>query len=189
MAGGHRGKEDQDRLRVLREPAAPGAGAQGRDARASWLRQQILHRVEEHPGIHKSALARALGISWGTLSHHLRVLERRKLLRIHPERRECYLFPIRLGEQEIGWLLALRDEGGRIATSLQEHPGRSATELGRLLQLEGRVVRRRLADLVGSGIVDATAEGSFRIRDPRALGFLAGGGPSGPGHGHDPATA
>jgi predicted transcriptional regulator len=51
------------------------------DILSNRIRQEVLITIKKQPGIHYAELKRYLGLTNGTLSHHLRILEKRSLIK------------------------------------------------------------------------------------------------------------
>jgi DNA-binding transcriptional ArsR family regulator len=92
----------------------------------SWDGERTRERIREAlrlvPGIHKSALGRVTGVAAGTLTHHLRILQRRGDLRVLRLRNRVHLFlgpsmqvsPLALGPVAATILDLLRGEALRV---------------------------------------------------------------------------
>ncbi len=139
------------------DPRRPerGAGASTRD--------RILEAIRAQPGLHKSALCSLLGLAWGTVDYHLRVLVREGRIALWPAGRETRCFPGGLHARHRALLAALADaRGSRIALLLRHVPGQGVGEIGERLGLSAKVVRRRLLRMVEDGMLER--EGTHRPR-------------------------
>ena len=126
-------------------------------------RERLLAAIQGRPGLHKSALCAELGLAWGTVDYHLRVLARQGLVSIWPAGRETRCFPGGLHPRQKALLSALADGcGSRIALLLRHFPGRGIGEMSEQLGLSSKVVRRRLLRMVEDGMVQRT--GTHRPR-------------------------
>jgi len=95
-------------------------------------------------------------MSWGSASHHLRVLARRGELRTVDEGREVRLFPPGVSQQHMRWLGVLHDGVNQsILRDLERHPGAGIKDLSQSLQASRRVIGRHLAVLSDEGLVSA----------------------------------
>jgi predicted transcriptional regulator len=119
-------------------------------------RQVILNLLQQHPGLHKSELARALGLGWGTISYHLQVLCQTGAVQQMRRGRRLRLFPGGMDEKQMRLLCAMRqDVQNDILKALTFSPGAAAESLADELGLSRRLIRRHLASLEEDGIVDA----------------------------------
>ncbi len=119
--------------------------------------------MEQQPGIHKSALCRSIELGWGTVSHHLRVLEQTKQIQMVTMAREVHVFPSGVPEQHMRWLATLRQgAGGAIVGALRGHPGAGLKELSEALGASRKVIRRHLTLLDEQGLV--RQDGNHRPR-------------------------
>lgn len=118
-------------------------------------RQRILDMVKAEPGIHKMAVCRALQLSWGTVSYHVRVLSRSGQLSTYsPRGREVRLFPPGTREQQRRWIATVRsgldpDLVGRLG----ERPGARLADLSNDLGMSRRIVQRHLLRLGEGGLI------------------------------------
>lgn len=136
-------------------PPAPRGG--------SPSREQLLAAVHARPGINKSALCAALGLAWGTVDYHLRVLVRDGHVTLRPEGRETRCFPGGLQPSHKALLSALADGSGqRIAFVLRHCPGQGIGALSQRLGLSSKVVRRRLVRMLEAGMLQRV--GTYRPR-------------------------
>lgn len=142
-------------------------------------REHILRIVSEQPGVHKSALCRSVGLGWGTVSYHLRLLERTRQLQTFNDRRETFVFPAAIPEDRLRSLAAVRKGSGEaIASVLQQKPGSRQHEICQALGLPRKLIRRHLAVLRNEGLV--TSQGDRRARytvTPAFLDLLRGRAP------------
>jgi predicted transcriptional regulator len=121
----------------------------------SPTRERLLDTIRSRPGINKSGLCTALGLAWGTVDYHLRVLVREGRVALRPEGRETRCFPGGLETGRRVVLAALADgSGSRIAFVLRHSPGQGVGELSQQLGLSSKVVRRRLLRMVEDGMLE-----------------------------------
>jgi DNA-binding MarR family transcriptional regulator len=155
-------------------------------------RQLLLRLIREHPGIHPRLLCRASGLGWGTVNHHLGMLERMGLVRIRPGR-PSRVFAAEVPAAHERGLVRLHDATDlRILALLRHQPGADVPSLGRGLQVARRTLERHLAGLVQAGLVSRS--GTYRSRfypDEAALAaWLASGpAPAGPEAGSPSASS
>lgn len=130
-------------------------------------RLRILDRVHEAPGIHKSALRRELGLGWGTLNHHLNILESRHEIEIELGAREARVFPVDLPTHYKKWFGLLRDPtNADIVDTLTTDP-LAMPDIATALKLSKRTTRNHLSDLCKAGLIEQHGH-KFRTL-PRAL--------------------
>lgn len=123
----------------------------------------ILAIVAQRPGIHKSEICRSLGLSWGTLSYHLRRLKARGEMVIVASGRETRLFPPRIPQAQFQMLARLHNPvDAAIIGQLSGAPTLRADDLSANLGLSLQVIRRHLATLVHEGLV--TPDGDYARR-------------------------
>ena len=137
-------------------------------------RQRILEQVQKDPGVIKSALCRHLGLGWGTVSHHLRILAREGRIVSYGIGKEVRLFAGGLGETQARWLSVL---GGGPAASivdqLKERPGLRLAELSASIGVSRKVIRRHLAVLDEEGLIGHDGEVRPRYHLHLSNGFAA----------------
>lgn len=140
----------------------------GAERNGPQTRKEILNLLRLEPGLTKTQVCRRLDLGWGTVSYHLRVLERdrqitqRRFLgfnRIYtPAARspEAALMPL-LRESIVPHLLE----------RVHESPGIGIQALSRELSLGRKVVRRHLLALVQNGLVERSSHyrPKFYIRE------------------------
>jgi DNA-binding MarR family transcriptional regulator len=134
-------------------------------ARARWgdqlatlpgapARARLLALVQTDPGIHKSDLCRMAGLSWGSVSHHLQVLLREGLVRVHTVGKRTLVFPPDVDECHWSALCALRDARAvAVVEALRKQPRARLGQLQEALRLDAKTVRRLLQRLEQAAIV------------------------------------
>lgn len=137
----------------------------GKDGEAT--RGRILEAVRRRPGIHKSELSRELNLGWGTISHHVHVLRRQRLLDTDRRGRQLLLYACGIPEEERRWLRALGDDlAAQMLAVLSDGDEAGVSEMSRRLGATPKTVRRRLALLREEGLVERPQEGgAFRLRE------------------------
>lgn len=163
---------------------------QDRDGAAT--RDRIIDVVREDPGVHKSELCRRLGLGWGTVSYHVRVLEKERRLRSWSRGREVHVFPARVPDGQMRWLAALREGmGTSIVETLVRMPDARVKELSGSLGVSRKVIQRHLTVLDEAGVVrhDGSHQPRYRIEDDTvaALRRLLTSGPGLDTQGDKPA--
>jgi len=131
-------------------------------------RSRILQRISDEPGIHKSELCRELNLGWGTINHHLRILEGRNEIEIEPGSRESRIFPADVPSRHKRWLALLRDDtNAAIVEFLAGAGALPVPEVAAALNRSTKVVRRHLTLLGQAGLVQQDGR-AYRAAD-RAL--------------------
>ena len=129
------------------------------DRNGPATRQEVLTTLRHHPGLTKSQLCRSLDLAWGTITHHVRVLEASGLLeqhRIHGKRR---LFLAGLSTEQRNWsVLVASGVVPELLRRIEAEPGIGIIELATALRLNRRFVRRNLDLLIESGLVAQTTD-------------------------------
>ena len=129
------------------------------DRNGPATRREILTTLRHQPGLTKSQVCRALDLSWGTVSHHVRVLLgsgaliRRTLLG-----RSRLFLGSSAGEDLAFDQLARHPWMPRLLDQLAQQPGVGIQALARGLDLDRRIVRRHLDVLIASGLVAQTQD-------------------------------
>ena len=73
----------------------------------------ILKTIEKNPGIRYREIMGELGLKNGTLSHHLKKLEQRSVLRVERTPRVARFYPLSVKDEEISIIKRLRQETPR----------------------------------------------------------------------------
>lgn len=130
--------------------AAPGDGVleQG-------TRRLISDAIGGSPGINLSELRETTGLGWGTLQHHLRVLEAAGLIRRILLGRDAYLYPSRMEAHNQYQNAVLRNASAqRIARALLAQPGRIQKEICEELNMTRKVFLAHIRLLEAAGLVE-----------------------------------
>lgn len=128
-----------------------------RDGEAT--RKRILACARRNPGIHKSDLCEELGLAWGTVSHHLRILRQQGDLQLVREGRKLCLFPSGQDLDDLRWAALLRDEiCSSLVRGLEKQPGARLADLADRLGVSRKVVRRHLDNLEEERIIQHRGE-------------------------------
>lgn len=129
------------------------------DRNGPATRREILTTLQHEPGLTKSQLCRRLQLSWGTVSHHVRLLEatgtlfRRSML----GRSRLFLATSASEDLALGQL-ARHPWMPRLLDQLAQQPGVGIQALARSLELDRRTVRRHLDVLIETGLVAQTQD-------------------------------
>jgi predicted transcriptional regulator len=140
------------------------------------VRDRLLRLVNDRPGLNKSALCAHLGVAWGTVAYHTRILSAAGLLDSEAHGREVFLFPPSLDGGVRRRVRALRmPESDRVLQALSSVREASLLELSRLAGLSRKVVRRRLQELMDAGLVQdkGTRRSRYAATRPGAPPFGA----------------
>ena len=125
------------------------------DRNGPATRQEILNALEANPGLTKTQLCRQLGLAWGTISHHVRVLEQEGDLvkrRLHGWSR---LYIPATPSAEMALMPLLREETvPRILSMLSAKPGLNIKDLTLELSESRKVLRRCLKMMVEAGALE-----------------------------------
>ena len=131
-------------------------------------RRRILEAIERDPGVNKSDLARRLGHSWGTMSHHVQRLARQGHLRPFRDGRELLLYPAAVPRSRLRQLAALQGDVPVRILALLAQSERGVQELAGLVGSSRKVVRRSLQHMDEAGLVGRGPglHGKFYLREP-----------------------
>ncbi len=132
------------------------------------VRLRIQEAVRKHPGMSKSDLARHLGQSWGSMSHHVRRLAHQGDLRSFRDGRVLRIFPPDVPSGCLRQLAALQHEVAVEVLQLLADADRGIQELVDRVGCSRKVVRKVLQDLDGAGLVERApgAHGKFHLLEP-----------------------
>ena len=122
--------------------------------RTTPLRDRVLRAIEECQGITKAEICRKSGLSWGTVSHHVRQLTRAGAIRFQATDRRIYLFGADVASSQMTLMRLMRDETTqRILDHVRVHPRTGIQDLSRALRLSRHTVRRYMSDLVDAHVL------------------------------------
>lgn len=117
-------------------------------------RAEILNLLRHEPGLTKTQVCRRLGLGWGTVSHHIRVMERERQV---VQRRFLgfnRIYWSQARSPELSLMPLLRDSlVPHLLERIQRSPGIGIQALSKELSLGRKVVRRQLLALVESGLL------------------------------------
>lgn len=145
-------------------------------------RERILDAVRRDPGVNKSDLARRLGHSWGTMSHHIQRLTRQGQVRAFRDGRSLLLYPADVPVSHLRQLAALQGEVPVKIMDLLAKGERGIQELADLLEASRKSVRRALQHMDEAGLVGRGPglHGKFYLREPRWNDIVDRYAPPGP---------
>lgn len=133
----------------------PGAQAPDASEASQPTRAAILGVVRARRGLHKSELARLVGIGWGNCGHHLRVLEREGLVDLEGRGRLTWVFDSALPRRERDLLVATRPSAARrLLVALGVRDRVTVGSLAEELALSKKVIRKHLGALARIGAVE-----------------------------------
>lgn len=148
-----------------------------RNALASSTRRRLLDAVRADPGCTVGGLARATGLSYKTVAHHVRVLARARLLHVGPGPQPRLFATGHVAPAARAVLLARRAPSAqRILARLEQAPARQS-DLAAMLGLAPSTVSEQVRRLASAGLVARTADGELCLARP------AGNPASGPAPG------
>lgn len=140
-------------------------------------RQEIVHTLRHEPGLTKSQLCRFLGLSWGTISHHMRRLEKEGFVvrKMIYGRRRLFVADTRPDEMVTSQLVR-NPVISQLLDCLDENPGIGVQALARALSVDRRKIRRHLDRVIDVGLVQQTRDYHPRFfvsERQRALAIVA----------------
>lgn len=118
------------------------------------VRRRILEALAESNGLTTQELRRRVGVGWGTINHHLAVLERNgKVLHVRSGRNQTWMGSDTRPEH-VTHLAALGvPQLRRIYDALVDRPGQTQADLARHLGLDPSTVNHHARRLTGLGLV------------------------------------
>jgi DNA-binding MarR family transcriptional regulator len=124
-------------------------------------RRAILEAAAVDPGVTMRALQARLGIAWGTLVHHVRVLERHgQLVSVREgQRRHLYVARSPEARQRSGLAVLRSPAAHRVARAVHERPGLLQVDLCRRIGLRAPAASKQLARLERAGLVEVERAG------------------------------
>jgi predicted transcriptional regulator len=133
-----------------------------------FVRGQIYQTIKNEPGIHYAEILRQTGLSNGSGSHHLRVLEKGGYIRVVLDRAKTrfYLTDAHLNPEDYG----LSDGDRAVLDAVEETPGVEQREISKRLGMSSTRVSRSVARLGLLGFVRSRREGRSRLVFPLSEG-------------------
>ncbi|RLF51191.1 MAG: hypothetical protein DRN24_05340, partial [Thermoplasmata archaeon] len=129
------------------------ARLQKEDVLDQFVRGQIYGCIKMHPGIHYNQIRRDLNIKNGTLSYHLRVLEKTELIKSRREGlryRAFYPTSMKFPEKERYRLTELQTN---ILEIIKKHDGISQKEIANILKKKPQVINYNIKVLKQAGLI------------------------------------
>lgn len=150
---------------------------QYKDRNGPATRLEMVNALRHEPGLTKSQLCRFLGLSWGTISHHVRRLEAEGFIvrRAMYGRRRLFVADT-APDHMVTSQLARNPVITRLLNRLDETPCIGVQALARGLAVDRRIVRRNLDLLIDVGLVQQTRDYHPRFfvsERQRALAIIA----------------
>ena len=116
---------------------------------------QLLHIIEDNPGIKFREIMRSSGLKNGVLSHYLGKLEKNGLVKVMRGPRQTRFFPPRVTEDESRVIKALRRQTPRgLLLALVKEDGLEFQELVREVKKSPSTVSLYLSQIVKDGLVE-----------------------------------
>ena len=137
-------------------------------------RDRIETAVRELPGITPTQLCEVLELGWGTVNHHLNVLERVQE-RIHTRKagRNRRIYIGSPSVTDTMWLAQLQDDVcTALLSCLRDEPEMRLTELADAASVSRKVARRHLSILDGQGVVSSRGLYQRHYRIASGVGHL-----------------
>jgi len=124
------------------------------DILGNTTREKIYNIILTNSGITLGSITRKLQLKTGTVSHHLRILER-----------EEYIKSRKTGKFRRYYVLGVKATGfneiqDQIISKIKEYPGVSQSEIGRELQLSRQLINYHIKDLILSNIIKTERMGN-----------------------------
>lgn len=117
-------------------------------------RERLYDAIQRHPGIHKGALQRMTGESWGNLTHHIFMLSRRRRIRCQYVGNRLALFPNEIPEHDLAPLAALRRPlAQHVVRVLIDESGLRLHAISRRVRVPRKTVARVLEALHDAGVI------------------------------------
>ena len=124
----------------------------------------ILKTIEKNPGIRYREIMGELGLKNGTLSHHLKKLEQRSVLRVERTPRVARFYPLSVKDEEISIIKRLRQETPRrILRLLLDVDEVNFSEMFLKIKRSPGTTSRYATELVNDGIIKDRFENGKRF--------------------------
>jgi len=123
-----------------------------------YIRGQIHGYIMANPGEHYNAIKDALGLNNGTLAHHLKVLERERIIKSRSDGlyRRFYPAGMHVPEEDQGRLTEVQKI---ILRYIEESPGVTQKELTKLVGLSPSTVNYHTKKMIQKGYIRAVRRG------------------------------
>jgi predicted transcriptional regulator len=120
-------------------------------------REEIVNALRNEPGLTKSQICRLLDLSWGTISHHARLLEAQGRIERRAIRHRTRFFAQGMQADRLTSNPAAHDPlAAPLLEAVVANPGIGIRDLAASLSVDRRAIRRHLDLLIESGLVAQT---------------------------------
>lgn len=128
------------------------------------LRSTIFETIRTNPGIHVSALSRAVDAGWGTTVHHLRKLQEKEMVAVRLVNNQKCFFENGGSYGRSTWeqISELKNPTAqRVARFVLDHPLQPLTGVSDALQISPSLVSHHVSKMVKAGILQKVRDGRF----------------------------
>lgn len=120
-------------------------------------RDEIVNALRLEPGLTKTQMCQLLDLSWGTISHHVRLLEAAGRIERRTLRRRTRWFAQGTPAARIATSPIIHDAlAVPILQAIVDNPGIAIRHLAASMSVDRRAIRRHLDLLIDSGLVAQT---------------------------------
>jgi DNA-binding MarR family transcriptional regulator len=133
------------------------------DVLDQFVRGQIYGYIKTNPGVHYNEIRRGIGVKNGTLSYHLRVLEKTELVKSRREGiryRAFYPTGMKFPQQE---RFRMTDLQIKIMDVIQSHEGITQKEIARTLDEKPQTINYNIKVLAQAGLIEVLKQGRKTI--------------------------
>ncbi len=136
------------------------------------VRQRIIQLLQEKPGLHFHAIVREVQKGRGTVRHHLDVLTRSGLVRVHAAKGFTAFYPrgVRVGNMEARTALQ-SPLAWRVLEAVSQEPGASVSQLARAVGARHGTVHHHVQRLRELGLLEDHMQGRARSLYPSSQGL------------------
>lgn len=132
-------------------------------------RRRILDTIKAKPGIKISNVCKETGAGWGTVKHHLHLLEKSGLVVSSSLGRDRLLFTADTPDDERRAQEALRQgRAESLAAAIAQKPGASQKQLCADVRMTRKIIRRYVEVLSEAGLIKEQRESRFQRYYPSA---------------------
>lgn len=128
------------------------------------LRSTIYETIKTNPGIHVSALSRAVDAGWGTTVHHLKKLQEKELVAVRSvNNQKCYFENGgTVGRNMWQQISELKNATAqRIARFIYDHPLQPLTGISETLGISPSLASHHVTKLTKAGVLKKVRDGRF----------------------------
>lgn len=132
------------------------------------LRSRLHQTIHENPGLPLTELCLRIGASWGTTVHHLRRLERGRLVLSQRGRAGRLYFSVNSTVSNVrdAWAATSSETARKIARFVHDHPGTDQKTVCAALGLRNPAASKHLGRFEELGLVASRFEARHRIYTP-----------------------